>query len=163
MLWCCEKGSTKWNNPTYSGNIPLTQGITYLSKFSHIFQLAPFSWVLKTDNASWEQGLASFQRQSTYTVTTFVRVHDQGPATEHLPSIPYRVLKYSLPGAPGGCSRWGVQLLISAQVMISVLWDWAPHQAPHSVLSLLEILSPPSFCPSHSCSCTLFLPKINKS
>lgn len=43
-----------------------------------------------------------------------------------------------------------------AQVMMSVLWNQAPlHGAPCSVVSLLEILSPTSFCPSahsHSAS-----------
>ena len=37
----------------------------------------------------------------------------------------YKALK----GAPGWLSRLSVQLLISAQVLISQLWDRAPHVA----------------------------------
>ena len=42
---------------------------------------------------------------------------------------------------PGWLSQLSVWLLVSAQVIISGLWDWAPHQALWWGRSLLEILS----------------------
>ena len=52
----------------------------------------------------------------------------------------YEVL---LGGGPGWLSWLSIRLLVSAQVMISGSCDWALHQAPCSVESLLEVLSPP--------------------
>ena len=47
-------------------------------------------------------------------------------------------------GAPGWFSQLSVQLLISAQVTISGLWDWAVYWALHTVGNLFEILSHPA-------------------
>ena len=66
-------------------------------------------------------------------------------------------------GVHGGSVNWAVDL-ISTQVMISGLWDQAPHWALHWAWSLLTILSI-SLCSSpHSyvCSLTLFLKKEKK-
>jgi len=48
-------------------------------------------------------------------------------------------LKISFPGAPGLLSSLGIRLLISAQGVVSGLWDWALCW----VWSLLRILAPP--------------------
>ena len=70
-------------------------------------------------------------------------------------------------GAPGGCTGLSDWLLVSAQVMISELWDQALHQALHLEWSLLETLSPSPSAPPHhalTCSLSLSLSKIiNKS
>ena len=44
-------------------------------------------------------------------------------------------------GAPGWWSWWRIQLLVSAQVLISEWWDGAPSWVPRSVRSLLRFLS----------------------
>ena len=41
-------------------------------------------------------------------------------------------------GLPGWLSQLSIQLLISAQVLISGLWIQAPHWAPHLAWSLLK-------------------------
>ena len=41
-------------------------------------------------------------------------------------------------GAPGWLRRLSIQLLVSAQVMISGAWDGAPHQSPRSARHLSE-------------------------
>ena len=51
-------------------------------------------------------------------------------------------------GAPGWLSGLSVQLLISAQVMIPGLWDWAPCWALHWAWSLLKVPPTLSLCPS---------------
>lgn len=58
------------------------------------------------------------------------------------PQISWSCQIYSNSGAFGWFSPLSIQLLISAQVMNSELWDWAPCQALCSVQSLLDILSP---------------------
>ena len=56
-------------------------------------------------------------------------------------------------GAPGWLSRLSIRILISAQAVISWLWDRAPHQALHWAWSLLGILSPSPSAPPSVCSC----------
>ena len=46
-------------------------------------------------------------------------------------------------GVPGCLSQLSLHLLISAQVMISGMWDWAPCQALCWVQSLLKVVSLP--------------------
>ena len=57
------------------------------------------------------------------------------------------LLRFSL-GAPGWFSWLSSRLLISAQVMISGSWDWAPCWALQWLWNLLEILFPSPFSPS---------------
>ena len=67
-------------------------------------------------------------------------------------------------GAPRYRSQLSIQLWISAQVMISRLWDWISHQALHSVGSLLEIFFLPLPLPlaPHLHACSLKINKILK-
>ena len=66
-------------------------------------------------------------------------------------------------GKPGWLSRLSVRLLILAQVMESGSQDWALSWAPHSMGSMLEILSLSLCLSPHSCSLTPFLKETNKS
>ena len=71
---------------------------------------------------------------------------------------------YVVTGAPGWLHRLAVRLLISAQVMVSGSWDWAPSWALCWTLSLLEMLSFPLPLPPAPCVHThmLSFSKINK-
>ena len=69
--------------------------------------------------------------------------------------------------APGWLSQLNIRLLISAQVMISRLWDRARYRAQCLGGSLLKIFSSPSLSPSplllnHACSRSRSLSLSNK-
>lgn len=70
------------------------------------------------------------------------------------PLLPCKTLKIILQGCLGG-SVGCVWLSISAQVLISGAWDWAPHQALLWVWNLLKIPSHPLPLPPTSTSLTL--------